>query len=428
MKILIVGSGGREHTLAWKLAQSDLVHEIIVAPGNPGISSEPKCRLASVSADDMNGLLLLAQKEKIDITLVGPEAPLVAGLTDKFKDAGMKVFGPSGAAAMLEGSKVFAKNLMAKYGIPTAEYAVFTDYDEAKEYISSKPCPMVLKADGLAAGKGVLICHSQIEAMAALDLILKDKAFGDAGNTLVIEEFLDGEEASFIAFTDGKTVLPLAGSQDHKAIFDNDAGPNTGGMGAYSPAPVITQPLHLFIMEQIMYPTVRAMESEGCSFMGFLYAGVMIKDNSAKVLEFNVRMGDPEAQPLLYRMKSDLVPVIIAAIHGTLDTQEILWDDESSVCVVMASKGYPGKYDKGQIISGLEEVAQMENVKVFHSGTALQNGHIVSAGGRVLGVTAKAVGISRAIEKVYEAVHKISWEGVQFRCDIGKKALNRERL
>jgi phosphoribosylamine--glycine ligase len=314
---------------------------------------------------------------------------------------------------------------MAKYGIPSADFQVFSDLDQAAAYVKTIPGPIVVKADGLAAGKGVFVCVERNEALAALNVIMKDRAFGAAGNKVVVEECLQGEEASFIAFTDGKEVLPLASSQDHKAIFDGDRGPNTGGMGAYSPAPVVTPEMHARIMQEVMIPTVRAMEQEGIPYVGFLYAGVMIKDNTAKVLEFNARMGDPEAQPLLFRMKSDPVPLMMAALEGKLSGMHIEWEPEDAICVVMASGGYPGSYDKGKPIRGIEQADAMEGVKVFHAGTGAGNSSFVTAGGRVLGVTAKAVGIGNAITKAYEAVSKISWENVHYRTDIGKKALNR---
>ena len=425
MKVLIVGSGGREHTLAWKVAQSDLVTDILAAPGNVGIASEPKCKTVNISSEDIEGLRDLARDERIDLTIVGPEAPLVAGITDVFRSAGLRVFGPSAAAAELEGSKVFAKRLFQKYNIPSAGFQVFDDFSEASAFLKKITGPIVIKADGLAAGKGVFVCRDQDEAMRALVTIIQEKAFGDAGNRVVIEECLEGEEASFIAFTDGEAVLPLASSQDHKPVFDDDKGPNTGGMGAYSPAPVVTAEVHDMIMEEVMVPVVRALANEGTPYMGFLYAGLMIQDGRPKVLEFNVRMGDPEAQPLLFRMKSDPVPLMMAAIEGRLASAEIEWAPEDAVCVVMASGGYPGSYEKGKPISGIEEAAAMEGVKVFHAGTGSGPDGFVTAGGRVLGVTAKAPGIQQAIERAYGAVEKIHWENVHFRKDIGKKALNR---
>ncbi len=425
MKILVIGSGGREHTLAWKMAQSDLVEEILAAPGNVGIAAEPKCRICDISSDDISGLMDLASREKIDLTVVGPEAPLVDGIADTFRAAGLRVFGPSKNAARLEGSKVFAKRLMQKYGVPSAEFEVFDDFQAASSYLDSISGPIVVKADGLAAGKGVLVCADRSEAMKALETIMIKKAFGAAGDLVIIEECLVGEEASFIAFTDGKTVLPLASSQDHKPVFDDDRGPNTGGMGAYSPAPVVTPEIHDQIMNRVMYPVVEALEKEGAPYTGFLYAGLMIKEGTAKVLEFNVRMGDPEAQPLLHRMKSDPVPLFEAGVDGELDKMKTEWEPQDSVCVVMASGGYPGAYEKGTPIRGIEEADAIDGVKVFHAGTGQADGGFVTRGGRVLGVTAKAAGIENAVKKAYEAVGKITWEGVHYRKDIGEKAIRR---
>jgi len=425
MRILIIGSGGREHTLAWNVAQSDLVEQVLVAPGNVGIAGEAKCRTVPVSSDDIQGLRDLAVAERVDLTIVGPEAPLVAGVADVFTSAGLKVFGPSAKAAQLEGSKVFAKRLFQKYEIPSARFQVFDGFSEAASFLKKITGPIVLKADGLAAGKGVFVCRDQPEAMRALVTIIKERAFGDAGNRVVIEECLEGEEASFIAFTDGTNVLPLASSQDHKPVLDDDRGPNTGGMGAYSPAPVVTPDVHDKIMNRIMIPLVEALKSDGAPYLGFLYAGLMIRNGEPKVLEFNVRMGDPEAQPLLYRMKSDPVPLMMAAIDGSLAGMEIEWTPQDAVCVVMASGGYPGSYEKGKKITGIEEADSMEDVKVFHAGTALGPDGLVTAGGRVLGVTARAMGIERAIEKVYQAVERIHWDQAHYRKDIGRKALNR---
>lgn len=425
MKVLVVGSGGREHALAWKFAQSDLVSEVLAAPGNVGIEAEPKCRILAVSAEDISGLKDLAVSENVELTVVGPEAPLVDGLVDAFRASGLKVFGPTREAAMLEGSKVFAKEVMAKYNIPTADFQVFDQYEAARSYVETLSSPVAVKADGLAAGKGVFVCHDKEQAVKALDSIMKERIFGAAGDRVVIEDCLVGEEASFIAFTDGKDVLPCASSQDHKPIFDNDLGPNTGGMGAYSPAPVVTAELHDQIMEKVMVPMVQALSSESKPYLGFLYAGLMIKDGVAKVLEFNARMGDPEAQPLVFRMKGDPIPVMMAAVEGGIRGMEIQWEPEDSICVVMASGGYPGSYDKGKVITGIQEADKMHGVKVFHAGTGRQNNAFVTKGGRVLGVTAKAMGIGPAIQKAYEAVEKITWENVHFRKDIGKKALDR---
>jgi phosphoribosylamine--glycine ligase len=425
MKVLLIGSGGREHTLAWKLAQSELVNEVIAAPGNIGISGEPKCKSVNVSSEDIPGLLNLATSEKIDLTVVGPEAPLCLGLADAFASRGLKVFGPSSKAAMLEGSKVFSKTLMQKYSIPTANFEVFDNFDKARALLSTCLFPTVIKADGLAAGKGVFVCKDRTEAYEALDSIMNRRMFGIAGDRVIIEECLEGEEASFIAFSDGNSVVPLAGSQDHKAVYDDDKGPNTGGMGAYSPAPVITETLHEKIMNDIMIPTVRALESEGAPFVGFLYAGLMIRNDEVKVLEYNVRLGDPEAQPLLFRMKSDPVPLMLAALERRLGGMTIEWMDEDSVCVVMASKGYPGAYEKGLEITGIRRAEEIEDVKVFIAGAQKKNGMLVTSGGRVLGVTARSKGIGSAISKAYQAVTLIKWDGVHFRNDIGKKALGR---
>jgi phosphoribosylamine--glycine ligase len=423
MKVLVVGGGGREHALVWKIAQSPRVRKIYCAPGNAGIAQMAEC--LSISADDVKGLTAWAEKEKIDLTVVGPEAPLTLGMVDVFRARGLRVFGPSQKAAEIEGSKAFTKELMKKYGIPTGDSETFTDPAAAVKYIKGKGAPLVVKADGLAAGKGVIICRTVEEALSALDLILVQKAFGTAGAKVVVEEFLEGEEASFLAFTDGETVLPLPTSQDHKAIYDNDQGPNTGGMGAYSPAPVVTEKVHREAMEKVMIPTVRGMAREGRKYQGVLYAGLMIKDDQPKVLEFNARFGDPEAQPLLMRLKSDLIPILEATIDGKLSHHKMELEDRSSVCVVVASGGYPGSYEKGKVISGLQEAARVRDAFVFHAGTAFKEGRVVTNGGRVLGVTALGSGIQEAIQRAYEAVAKISWEGAYYRKDIGHKALAR---
>ena len=426
MKVLLVGSGGREHTLAWKMAQSELVSEVLAAPGNVGIAGEPKCRIINISADDIGELRRFALEEKVDLTVVGPEAPLTRGIVDAFEVRGLRIFGPQRKAAEIEGSKAFAKELMKKYGIPAGESQTFEAYSDAVGYVKDRGAPLVVKADGLAAGKGVIICRTVEEALSALDLIMVKKAFGSAGAKVLVEEFLEGEEASFLAFTDGETVLPLPTSQDHKPVFDGDQGPNTGGMGAYSPAPVVSEKTHREIMETIMIPTVRGMAREGRRYRGVLYAGLIIRNERAKVLEFNARLGDPEAQPLLMRMKTDLVPVLQATIDGKLSSLKVEWDSRSTVCVVMASGGYPGNYEKGKVISGLEEAARVPGTFVFHAGTALKDGKVVASGGRVLGVTSLGEGIGEAIRKAYEAVGKISWEGAYYRKDIGQKALRRE--
>ncbi|MFH1672879.1 MAG: phosphoribosylamine--glycine ligase [Pseudomonadota bacterium] len=426
MKILVVGGGGREHALVWKIAQSPKVKNIFCAPGNAGIARQATC--LAISSDDIDGLLNFAIQEKIDLTVVGPELPLTAGIVDKFESKGLRVFGASGKAARLEGSKGFAKALMKKYGIPAADSKTFKDPQKAIAYLKKKKAPLVVKADGLAAGKGVILCATEKAATDAVRLIMIDKAFGQAGDTVLIEEMLTGEEASFLVFTDGKAIVPLPTSQDHKAIYDGDKGPNTGGMGAYSPAPVIDDSLHQKIMDEIMVPTVKAMEAEGTPYKGVLYAGLMIENGQAKVLEFNARFGDPETQPLLVRMKTDLVEVMEATIDGHVSDLKLSWDKRASVCVVMAAKGYPASYQKGKPIKGLDAASRMKDVVVFHAGTASKNGKVVTSGGRVLGVTALGDNIEDAIDRAYNAVSKIGWAGAYFRKDIGQKALNRTPL
>jgi len=425
MKILVVGSGGREHSLVWKLAQSPRVHRLYAAPGNAGIAEQAEC--VPVPATDVVALATFAEKEKVELTVVGPEVPLTLGLVDEFQRRGLRAFGASRAAAQIEGSKAFAKALMLKYGIPTAAYREFSEPDAALAYVRERGAPIVVKADGLAAGKGALVCRTVADAVAAVRLIMEQRAFGEAGDRVVVEECLEGEEASFLAFTDGKTVLPLASAQDHKPIYDNDEGPNTGGMGAYSPAPVVSAALHRQIMDRVMIPTVRGMANEGRPYRGVLYAGVMIKDGEAKVLEFNARFGDPEAQPLLLRMDNDLVPVLEAVLDGRLHEVTLQWKEDAAVCVVMASGGYPGTYQKGKAIQGLEEAAKVEGVVIFHAGTARRGAHLLTDGGRVLGVTGRGRDVREAITRTYEAVRRISWEGVHFRTDIGAKALRYPR-
>ncbi|MBN1931499.1 MAG: phosphoribosylamine--glycine ligase [Desulfobacterales bacterium] len=426
MKVLVIGAGGREHALIWKIAQSPKVKEIYSAPGNAGISELATC--VPIGAEDIDELLEFAKNKKINLTVVGPEGPLSKGIVDIFEQAGLKIFGATKKAAELESSKSFAKTLMMKYNIPTAVGRIFDTYEKAENYIRKMGAPIVVKADGLAAGKGVIVCNSEKEAIEALRQIMIERVFGDAGNRVVVEECLTGEEASFLAFTDGKTVLPLPSSQDHKPIFDDDKGPNTGGMGAYSPAPVVDHYMHRKIMAEVMIPTVRAMEAEGRPYKGVLYAGLMINKDQLKVLEFNGRFGDPEAQPLLIRMKNDIVPVLEATIEGNLQECELDIDTQASVCVVMASGGYPGSYNKGMPISGLEKVRQMQDVVVFHAGTAKKDLNIVANGGRVLGVTALGDSIKEAISNAYKAVSQITWQDVYYRSDIGKKALNRLEL
>lgn len=420
MKVLVVGGGGREHALVWKISQSPRVKEIFCAPGNAGIESLANC--VPIDAEDVDGLLAFAREKQIDLTVIGPEGPLAVGIVDRFEKAGLKVFGASRKAAELESSKSFAKRIMNKYGVPTAQGRTFTKFDQAKAYIKKIGAPIVVKADGLAAGKGVIVCTTVKEALAALKRIMVDKEFGSAGDKAVVEECLVGEEASFIALTDGRTVLPLPSSQDHKPVFDDDKGPNTGGMGAYSPAPVVDKYLHEKIMQQVMLPTVRGMAAEGRPYKGVLYAGLMIVRDQIKVLEFNCRFGDPEAQPLLMRVKNDIVPIMEAVVDEKLDQFSLDIDPRATVCVVMASGGYPGKYKKGIAIKGLEKAARMKDVMVFHAGTGRKNGKVVTSGGRVLGVTALGDGVEKAIDRAYQAVSKISWQGVHFRKDIGRKA------
>ena len=423
MKILVVGGGGREHALVWKIAQSPKVSNIYCAPGNAGISEQ--ATLVPIKANDLNGLLNFASGEKIDLTVVGPEEPLTKGIVDLFESKRLAIFGASQKAAELEGSKAFAKEMMRKYRVPTSSYEVFDVPNNAKDYIRRQGAPIVVKADGLAAGKGVILCKTVEEALKSVDQIMEQKIFGEAGNRIVVEEYLVGEEASYLAFTDGKAILPMASSQDHKQVFDADQGPNTGGMGAYSPAPVVTEEVHEKIIEKILRPIIQGMGEEGRPYKGVLYAGLMIHEGHPKVLEFNARFGDPETQPVLMRMKGDIIPILQACIEGNLSRYKIEWDSRAAVCVVMASKGYPGDYEKGKRISGLKEVSQMEDIFVFHAGTALRDGQMSTNGGRVLGVTGLGKDIPRAIERSYEAVQKISWEGVHYRKDIGQKALCR---
>jgi phosphoribosylamine---glycine ligase len=425
MNVLIIGGGGREHALAYKIALSPEVKKIYCAPGNAGIAALAEC--VPIDPEDAAALVNFAKKQAVDLTVVGPEGPLAAGIVDRFEKSGLRVFGPSKKAARIEASKSFAKKLMTKYGIPTAKGKSFSDFNKAAAFVEKTGVPIVIKADGLAAGKGVVVCRTTEEAMTALKRMLKEGGFGDAGKTVLIEECLVGEEASFIAFTDGVHVLPLPTSQDHKTIYDNDRGPNTGGMGAYSPAPVVTPALHQNIMDTIMMPAVRAMAAEGYPYRGVLYAGLMIDGDQAKVVEFNARFGDPETQPLLMRMKSDIVEIMNAVIDGTLDQYSIEIDERPAVCVVMASKGYPAAYAKGEPVSGLESAGRINDVVVFHAGTMEKQGRIMTSGGRVLGVTALGATVSAAIENVYRAVSKIKWNSAYYRKDIGMKAMKREK-
>lgn len=421
MKVLVVGGGGREHALVWKIAQSPLVSKVYCAPGNPGIGTIAEN--VALAVDDLDGLLAFALQAKIDLTVVGPELPLSLGIVDRFEAAGLKVFGPYQNAAIIEASKAFSKDLMANYGIPTAAYEVFTEIKPALAFVRKLGTPIVIKADGLAAGKGVIIAQDFAEAEATIKDMLGGNAFGAAGSRVVIEEFLHGEEASFLALTDGKKIVPLASAQDHKAIFDGDLGPNTGGMGAYSPAPVVTEKIHQIAMEQVMRRAVDGMAAEGRPYRGVLYAGLMIANGQVKTLEFNARFGDPECQPLLLRMKSDLVPLLVAIAAGDLGNLSIDWHDQAAVCVVMAAAGYPGDYRKGEEIHGLDAAAAIDDLIVFHAGTASKDGKVVTNGGRVLGVTARGDSVKAAIAKAYEGVRAIHWPGAQYRTDIGKKAL-----
>ena len=423
MRVLVVGGGGREHSLVWKLRQSPRVSQIYAAPGNAGIAELAEC--VDISASEVRLLADFAAKQAIELTVVGPELPLTLGIVDEFEGRGLRIFGATRKAAALEGSKVFAKRLMRKHKIPTGFFQTFYRAEDAKRYIQDVGAPIVVKADGLAAGKGAIVCATLQEALDTVKRIMEDRVFGDAGARVVVEEFLTGEEASFLAFTDGETVVPMASAQDHKAVFNDDKGPNTGGMGAYSPAPVVTEAVHKKIMEQIMIPTVKAMAADGSPYRGVLYAGLMIKDGEPKVLEFNVRLGDPEAQPLFMRMESDLLPVLEAVVDQRLHEVEIRWRPEPAVCVVMAAGGYPGAHDTGKPIKGLGTAARLKDVMVFHAATALVEGKIVTNGGRVLGVTALGKDISSAIALAYRAVEKIHWDGAHYRTDIGRKAIER---
>ena len=421
MKILVIGSGGREHTLVWKLKQSPRVSEIFCAPGNGGIAGLATC--VDIKADDVSALLKFAKENKIGLTVVGPEVPLVSGVVDAFEKAGLKIFGPSQAAARLEGSKVFAKDFMVRHHIPTAKYLSFDVLEAAVAGLDEFTLPVVVKADGLAAGKGVIICATKAEAKAALGEIMVQKVFKDAGARVVIEEFMTGEEASILAVADGRNFVILESSQDHKRIFDHDKGPNTGGMGAYSPAPVVTPSMMKKIAVQVIKPVIDGMKKEGAPFKGILYAGIMVTKQGPKVLEFNTRFGDPETQAVLPRLKSDLVDVMLASAEGRLAKMKLQWDKRPCVCVVMAAGGYPGDYATGKVITGFEDVAP--EAVVFHAGTRKDGDFMVTSGGRVLGVTAMGRDIREAIKNVYAAVGKIVFDGVQYRRDIGKKALDR---
>ena len=425
MRILLIGGGGREHALAWKLVQSPNVEKLYAAPGNPGMALLQKCECINLNVDDLEGVADYAEEKSIDLTVVGPEAPLVAGLADVFKRRGLPVFGPSKAAAQLEGSKAFSKELMAKYNIPTAFFKICEDIEAAKAYVEEKGAPLVVKADGLAAGKGVVVAMTKQEALDAIDDMMGDHKFGAAGARVVLEEYMEGEEASLLAFTDGKTVVPMIAAQDHKRVFDGDEGPNTGGMGTYAPAPVMTDILRLKATELVLKPVVAAMAKEGTPYQGCLYAGLMIKGDSVKVVEFNCRFGDPETQVVLPLLDGDLAEIMLACATGTLDKVEVAWHDKAAVCVVMASGGYPESYEKGKEITGLAAAEEDKDVVVFHAGTKEAEGKIVTSGGRVLGVTAVDANIKAARDHAYAAVEKIAFEKNFYRKDIAWRALKR---
>jgi len=428
MKVLVIGSGGREHALAWKAAQSPKVKTVFVAPGNAGTAREPKLKNIALGGEDISGLVTFARENTVDLTIVGPEVPLVMGIVDEFRKAGLRCFGPTKGAAQLEGSKAFTKDFLARHHIPTAAYRNFTDIDAALAYVREQGAPIVIKADGLAAGKGVIVAISLDEAEAAVRDMLAGNAFGEAGHRVVIEEFLEGEEASFICMVDGTHILPMATSQDHKRVGDGDTGPNTGGMGAYSPAPVVTPEIHARILREVIEPTVRGMAAEGNPYTGFLYAGLMIgADGAPKVIEYNCRFGDPETQPIMLRLRSDLVTLCEAALDGRLDRVSAEWDARAALGVVLAAGGYPGDYAKGAVIRGLD-VADTADTKIFHAGTAEKSGQVVTNGGRVLCATALGASVTEAQRKAYEQVKKISWDGMYCRHDIGHRAIARENL
>lgn len=425
MKVLVIGGGGREHALAWKAAQSPKVETVFVAPGNAGTAQENKLQNVEINAEDIDGLVAFGLQEEIELTIVGPEVPLVAGVVDAFTASGLKCFGPTKGAAQLEGSKAFSKDFLKKHNIPTASYGVFTEIEPAVAYVKKHGAPIVVKADGLAAGKGVILAQTQNEAIDAINDMLAGNAFGEAGSRVVIEEFLQGEEASFIVMVDGKNVLPMATSQDHKARDNNDLGPNTGGMGAYSPAPVVTDAIFEQAMNDVILPTVDGMAKDGHPYTGFLYAGLMIDTSGkAKVLEYNCRFGDPETQPIMMRLQSDLVEHCLAAIDGKLDTQSTQWDSRAALGVVLAAGGYPFDYEKGNAIRGLD--TEIENAKVFHAGTTLDNGTTVTHGGRVLCATALGNSVKEAQKTAYELVKSIHWDKIYYRDDIGYRAIDRE--
>lgn len=424
MKVLVVGSGGREHALCWAIAKSPKCDKLFAAPGNAGIADVAEC--VNVKAEDVDGLLKFAKSEKIDFVVVGPEVPLVDGLVDKLEKAGIKAFGPSKKAAQLEGSKAFMKDLLAKYNIPTADYGVFDEPDAAKEYIIKMDGRVVVKADGLAAGKGVIVCHNKNEAFAAIDHIMIERAFGEAGDEVLVEEFMPGEEVSFFALVDGTTAVAMGSAQDHKAVHDGDTGPNTGGMGAYSPTPVVDKAMHKKIMDDIIQPTIEAMAAEGCAYKGVLFAGLMIENGNPRVLEYNVRFGDPECQVLMARMNSDVLEALEACADGNLKDAKITWKKSTALVVVMAADGYPGNYAKGTHINNLSDAGSIKGVEIFHAGTKFQGKKVVSNGGRVLGVTSIGKTVKDAQDKAYEAVDAIEWPDGFCRRDIGWRAVERE--
>lgn len=419
MKVMVVGGGGREHALVWKIAQSGKVSKIFCAPGNAGIAKLAQC--VPIGAEDISALTDFAKREKIDLTIVGPEAPLCAGIVDEFQRRGLRIFGPTKSAAEIEGSKVFCRQLLAKWNIPSPKFAIFDDPKEAKAYIQSQKAPIVVKAEGLAAGKGSIVCMTLDEALKAVDRIMVEREFGDEGRRVVVEEFLEGREASVMVFTDGRTVKPMLPSRDHKRLLDNDQGPNTGGMGAYCPVPDIDAALYDQIVETIMKPTIAALAAEGRPYKGVLYGGLMLTKEGPKVLEFNCRFGDPETQAVLPLLETDLVEICEAVIDERLHEVDLRWKDGACICVVMASAGYPGTYEKGKVISGIEEAEREEGVIVFHAGTAFKDGQLVTSGGRVLGVTVVGRDFSEAPEKVYRAVNKVHFEGAHYRSDIKPK-------
>lgn len=427
MQVLIIGSGGREHALGWKVAQNPQVDTVFVAPGNAGTALEAKLKNVNIQVEDIDGLVEFAKQNTIELTIVGPEVPLVLGVVDAFRAADLPIFGPTQAAAQLEGSKAFTKDFLARHNIPTAAYANFTEIEPALAYVRAQGAPIVVKADGLAAGKGVIVAMTLSEAEDAIKDMLAGNAFGDAGSRVVIEEFLDGEEASFIVMVDGEHVLPMATSQDHKRVGDKDTGPNTGGMGAYSPAPVVTQEIHDRVMQEVIYPTVRGMAEEGHPYTGFLYAGLMIdRSGTPKVIEYNCRFGDPETQPIMMRMQSDLVELCLAALDGKLDQVESHWDPRASIGIVLAAGGYPDKYRKGDVIHGLP-TTEAEDQKVFHAGTTEQQGEVVTSGGRVLCATALGESVSQAQQRAYQLAKQIHWQDMFYRNDIGYRAIAREQ-